>query len=294
MHSSDSFSQLIRQRYSCRVYEKTPIRAESIKQIEAISGSISTGPFGTPLRFNLVVATAEDGKAMKGLGTYGTIKDPAGFIVGAAGKGDKNLEDFGFGMETIILRVTGMGLGSCWLGGSFRKTRFAEKIGATVDEVVPAVAAIGHPGESTRGLNRFRQGVRTGARRSWEELFFDAGSGKPLSEEAAGAYAIPLEMVRLAPSSHNYQPWRIAREDSSFHFWLERTPGYGPESRAFKLLGVADLQRIDIGIAMCHFELTAREMGLQGNWERLDPGNQRFAETAQYVVTWVGTDAASL
>ena len=28
----------------------------------------------------------------------------------------------------------------------------------------------------------------------------------------------------------------------------------------------ADLQRVDIGVAMCHFELTAREQGLAGEW----------------------------
>jgi len=37
-------------------------------------------------------------------------------------RGDKNLEDFGYLMEEAILFATGLGLGTCWLGGSFTKS----------------------------------------------------------------------------------------------------------------------------------------------------------------------------
>ena len=54
--------------------------------------------------------------------------------------GEKNLEDFGYTMERIILFATDLGLGTCWLGGSFTKSRFAEKISANGSERVPAEA----------------------------------------------------------------------------------------------------------------------------------------------------------
>ena len=34
----------------------------------------------------------------------------------------------------------------------------------------------------------------------------------------------------------------------------------------------ADLQRVDMGIAMCHFELSANEAGHNGQWTIADPG----------------------
>jgi hypothetical protein len=51
---------------------------------------------------------------------------------------------------------------------------------------------------------------------------------------------------------------------------------------------MADLQRIDIGIAMCHFELSAMELGLQGQWVLADPGLQALPELTEYIVSWIG------
>jgi hypothetical protein len=51
---------------------------------------------------------------------------------------------------------------------------------------------------------------------------------------------------------------------------------------------VADLQRMDMGIAMCHFELTAREQGLHGHWETLAPAIENSDELTEYTVSWVG------
>ncbi len=283
-------TEIIQQRYSCRAYNKTPITAEQTGQLAAFAATITSGPLGARLRFELAVALAHDPKALRGLGTYGLIKDAAGFIIGAVGQGEKNLEDFGYGMEMVILSATDLGLGTCWLGGNFTKSSFANKIRATEHEIVPAVASIGYALEGGRARDRLRQRIKADTRLPWEALFFRSGFGAPLSEEEAGAYARPLAMLRLAPSSHNYQPWRVVQDSSRYHFYLQRTPGYGPGTLTFKLLGIADLQRVDVGIAMCHFELTARELELTGKWVVQEPALRKPDETVEYVATWVGAE----
>ena len=76
----------------------------------------------------------------------------------------------------------------------------------------------------------------------------------------------------------------------AWHFFLQRTPGYG-DSLTFKLLRLADIQRVDMGIAMCHFALTARELGLSGHWLVEDPAIARPDELTEYSVSWVdGSD----
>ena len=100
---------------------------------------------------------------------------------------------------------------------------------------------------------------------------------------------MPLDMLRLAPSSHNYQPWRVLQLGSSFHFYLQRTSGFGPGTPMFVLLGLADLQRMEIGIAMCHFELAARELNLTGKWSVQEPNIPQSAIPLEYVVTWIST-----
>jgi len=51
-------------------------------------------------------------------------------------------------------------------------------------------------------------------------------------------------------------------------------------------LTAVDLQRIDMGIVMCHFALTARAAGLEGGWRALDPAPDG-PEGAAYVASWI-------
>ena len=129
-----------------------------------------------------------------------------------------------------------------------------------------------------------RRVVGSDHRLPWEELFCDRQFGAPLSPERAGAMAVPLEMVRLGPSASNKQPWRVIRDEDAWHLYLRRSPRY--RRQALGSEQKADLQRVDIGIAMCHLELSARELGLRGTWQVQDPGIARPDALTEYVVSW--------
>ncbi len=295
MTSDHTFSQplteIIPARYSCRNYAKRPIEEEKQEQLRAFIAAHTVGPFGTPVRFSLVTATERDRDELRGLGTYGFIKGAMGFIIGAVEESDKYLEDFGYLMEQIILYATDLGLGTCWLGGSFNKSNFSARISAQEAERVPAVTAIGYAAEKPRLIGRLiRRQAGSDHRKPWEDLFFLGQFGVPLPREAAGPYAIPLDMVRLGPSASNKQPWRIIKREKNgsdgetWHLYLQRTEGYRRRNRG--MMGVADMQRIDMGIAMCHLALTARELGLHGEWQDQEPAIETPDELTEYVISW--------
>jgi hypothetical protein len=123
-------------------------------------------------------------------------------------------------------------------------------------------------------------------RYAWSELFFDQAFGRPLSQNDADAYAVPLEAVRMGPSASNKQPWRVVKDGDVYHFYIQRSKGYGPNSLAFKMLNVDDMQRLDAGIAMCHFELTARELGLAGAWRIDEPAIEKPDGMTEYITSW--------
>jgi hypothetical protein len=288
MAFSRPITEIIQTRYSCRTYEERPIAGQVRQQLADIAASIGTGPFGTSPRFALVAASREDRHALKGLGTYGFIKGATGFIVGAMRDALKSTEDYGYLMELIILSATDLGLGTCWLGGSFTRSSFAAKISAQDDEVVPAVAAVGYIADRPRTVDSFmRRSVGSDRRLPWQELFFQDSFGTPLPKEKAGAYAVPLEMTRLGPSASNKQPWRLVKTGSTWHFYLERTRGYG-EGGFMRNWSKGDMQRLDMGIAMCHFGLTARELGLEGRWVMEEPDIGRLGELTEYTASWTG------
>jgi hypothetical protein len=176
-------------------------------------------------------------------------------------------------------------LGSCWLGGSFRRSKFAARIAVRKNEQVPAAVSIGHIADKKRLINTINRNVFGSDRRKpWNELFFAGSFDTLLSPKAAGKWSESIEMLRLAPSATNKQPWRVVKEKDrdAFHFYLERNRNY---TWQLKLLGLADLQRIDMGIGMCHFELTAAESGVKGRWEKSDPGIVSQVKR-EYVATW--------
>ena len=295
MTYSRPITEIIRQRFSCRTYLERPIEEEKRRRLQEEMASLRAGPLrdaphpvGAPLRFVLVAATEQDRNALRGLGTYGFIRGASGFIVGAVGPGIKGLEGYGYAMERLILLATDLGLGTCWLGGFFSRSRFADKVSPTDEEQVPAVAAVGTIADLAQARNTLlRRQVGADSRLPWEKLFFKGGFGVSLGREGAGAFAEPLEMVRWGPSASNKQPWRLIQNGNDWHFYLKRTAGYG-RGLASALLGIADIQRLDMGIAMCHFELTARELGLRGGWVVHEPAIAKPDALTEYTVSWVG------
>jgi hypothetical protein len=278
-------TELIAQRTSCRRYAETPIDPERRDRLALFLAASHVGPFGAPVRFELLAADGQGGSALRGLGTYGFIRGATAFIAGAVGRGEKNLEDFGYLMERIVLYATGLDLGTCWLGGTFTKSRFAARIGVRKDEQMPAVVATGVPAGRPYAPDQISRRVAGSDHRlPWEALFFDSQFSQPLTPQGAGAYAPALEMVRLGPSASNKQPWRIVRQGQSWHFFIQRSPSYG---RTLRLARLADMPRLDIGIALCHFELTARELGLAGAWQVTAPDVPLLPAHTEYTATWV-------
>jgi hypothetical protein len=50
----------------------------------------------------------------------------------------------------------------------------------------------------------------------------------------------------------------------------------------------SELQNVDMGIAMCHFEISAKELGLKGDWSAYDPHIKSAG--MEYIVSWVAHD----
>ena len=272
----------IKKRISCRAYKLDHLTDSDQQKLKDFFSKNVETPFGNSVRFELVDLGEKEHDEIKTLGTYGFIKGAKTFIVGAVSKGNFALEDFGYCMEKNILAATYLGLGTCWLGGTFNRSASASRINKRENEVVPAITPVGYPRDKKSIMDStIRFFVKSSSRKGWEELFFDGDISSCLTRRAAGKYELPLDCVRIGPSASNKQPWRIIKEKDKevCHFYLSRTPGY-----AEKYPGVS-LQDIDMGIAMCHFGVAIRELNQRGHWKILQAPQQRVLE---YIVSWVG------
>lgn len=260
-----SVVESIKLRKSVRNYEDRPLSKETIEKIENYINSIDN-PFNKKIRIKLI----ENNNHNQGfkLGTYGVIKGVRYFLTTSCNKEEFALEALGFTFEKLVLYCTSLGLGTVWLGGIFNKGEFSKAMNLTENETLPIVSPVGYEGGKKSIISRLI-GNNNNKRKDFSEIFFNENFDKELSKEDAGEHLEVLEMVRLAPSALNKQPWRVLKDKNRFHFCLD----YKNE-----------MNKIDIGIALCHFYLTLEEKDLKGRFEFVEPSN--IDSKFKYVITW--------
>jgi nitroreductase len=273
--------EVIKKRVSVRSYAVTPLDEALKEKLQTSFLDHKIGPFGNTVRFRLLDFDTVSRTELRSLGTYGVIKGARLYILAAVKKQRRNMEDLGFCMENIILEAASLGLGTCWMAGTFRRSRFAAQMDLGDDELLPAITPVGYSAEEITLADRMlRYGAGSHRRKPWAELFFISDGITPLSEEEAEEYRGPLAAVRLGPSASNRQPWRMLKDDAGFiHLYLKENMLYN------RALGKIRIQNIDMGIAMCHFALAAEEAGLEGRWKEITPFPN--VQSLNYIATWV-------
>jgi hypothetical protein len=252
--------KVIRMRTSIRTYNDIDIEPETKQLIIDFMQANSVGLFGTKVEFYWIDGGSDEFNDVK-LGTYGVISGTKNFIAGKVMNSEKNFEDFGYCMEKIVLYCAQLNIGTCWMGGTYKKTAFATALGLQEDEFIPAVTPVGYFGTKKTTIDKmFRRVAGSDKRKPFDELFFSDTFSQHLTEKEMKTYGPFLEMVRLAPSASNKQPWRVVVSDKVLHFFLKRTPNYA------KNMLHADLQRVDMGIAISHFELILNEKNIPHSW----------------------------
>ena len=276
MQFSQPVTELIKIRTSTRTFDGREPDEAAFQLLAADVAAINLSS-ACKGRFILTGSANASDKPLR-LGTYGIITGARSFLIGLVDASEKDALTFGSLFEQLILRATDLGLQTCWLGGTFKKGDLANDLVLSEKEYIAAVTPIGYRKKKPCLLETaMRTFAGSDRRKPWQDLFFENDSTKPLTAEAAGIFATPLEMVRLGPSASNKQPWRVIRSDQTCHFFLCRSPGYG-------ITGF-DLQFNDMGIARCHFELSAYEAGLAGQWHALE--NVIGPAGWEYISSWV-------
>ncbi len=253
----NNITEHIRARRSVRTYDGRTLDESTKEKLLNFAKDIQN-PFNIPVEFKFLDAK-KDGltcPVVSGTDLYvgGKIKDVPNASVA-----------FGYSFEEFVLYAQSLGLGTVWLGGTMNRAAFEKAMELSEDEMMPCASPLGYPAKKMSiRENMMRKAIKADERLPFGDLFFDGSFDTPLTKENAGKFAEPLEMARLAPSAVNKQPWRVIIADNTAHFYLKRSKGFGHE-------GKLDMQMIDMGIALCHFALTAEENGLRLNFIQDDP-----------------------
>lgn len=269
--------ETIKKRVSVRSYDSKRL---SKKDKEKLVNEISQlkNPFGENVRIHLIEKNAASNGEK--LGTYGVIKGANTFLGVSVDKSEYGLIAAGYQFENLVLYATNMGLATVWLAATFSREQFATAMDIKEDELFPAISPIGYAaGKKSITESIMRKTMKSDKRKPWEEIFFQDFFGNLLSKEKANEYVNPLEMLRLAPSATNAQPWRVVKKQGSYHFFESHKKNTKEEEIMIK--------KVDLGIALSHFHQTALERGLSGKFEKRSQQNMEIPQNTEYIISWV-------
>ena len=215
-----SINEIAKKRKSVRTYIEKPLTDADRKKLTDYIDELlkEEHPFGAKVRIRLFDVDKEI--SSKDLGTYGVIKGAKTYLGVAVTKEDAAEEAVGYVFEKLVLYCASLGLGTCWLGGTFNRGEFAKAMQISENELFPIASPIGYAAPKNHTVDKImRKAIKADHRKSFEEIFFENDFSSPLSRENAGEYADILEAVRLAPSAKNAQPWRILKQGDTLHFF---------------------------------------------------------------------------
>lgn len=160
------------------------------------------------------------------------------------------LNNIGFMFQQLDLFLSGKGLGACWLGMAKPKDK--------ADDKKDFVIAIGF-GEAINSPYRELSGFKR----------------KPAEAVYSGTDE-RLEAARLAPSASNSQNWFFEEQDGSIHVYQKKI-------NAFQDMLYGKMNKIDIGIALCHLYIAGLQKEL--NFEFITDVNHKDLIGFNYVGT---------
>lgn len=278
MNINFSIEESVKKRYSVRNYKEQEVELDKRKAIESFVNSLDN-PFGNRVNFHYL--ENREMKDEEKIGTYGVIKGAMQYIGTTIKLEPMALEALGYELEAVILYLAHLGLGTCWLGGTFNRKGFAKAMNIEEDEIFPIITPYGYAATKKHMKEIvMRKMIKADQRKEWNQLFYINDFQTPLTKEKAGDLEVPLEMVRLGPSASNKQPWRILLKDNACHFYEYKQPGY---SDSFPY----DIQRVDMGIAAAHFDFSVKEKGLKGYFDTECEPELELPDHMEYVFSWI-------
>ena len=239
-----NITQAIDKRKSRRTYLPTPIRPENIALLKSRIEEYNQ-------RSGLTMRFMENGAfAFSGLRkSYGMFKGVQSLFIMKGLKGASNLkEKIGYYGELLVLEASALGLGTCWVGGTFDRSGI--RIGS--EEELVCVITVGNVPKEESFRERLICKAIHRRTKSIEDMCRVSGKSPFWLKQG-------MKAVQKAPSARNTQKVSFAYEDGVLRASI-------PDTYKFDL--------VDLGIAKLHFALVAG-----GSFEQGNPGKYHPAKT---------------
>ncbi len=253
-------------RHSVRSYHESPLPEPELSEIK---GFLDDRPRFYPA-IPSEVTLVEDGAGLQRnisgiIADYGKVRSPH-YLVISSEEEDGHLVDIGYSLEYLVLQLTRMGVGTCWIGKGFKGKGLREFVDLPSAQEARALIAFGPPGPDEE-LARIEEPHR-------KELghFLPHKRESQLDEKERKL----IDGLRRAPSALNGQPWRVSLEGETVRLFIEL------RSKITRTLvgNMLTMNKIDGGIGLSHLEIAGRNLWSNCSLER---GADVSADGMEYI-----------
>lgn len=182
--------------------------------------------------------------------SYGMFHNPRNYLAAVIDPTFADAEErAGYFAEQFVMKLTEMGLGSCFISGSYSAKNVSARM--EVYERLPFVVLFGLPAEREKGFGKLMSRLVHGKEMSPRE-FFDGDNA--LYQQAVKLYPwieTGLAGIACAPSASNRRPVRVSMEEREGE---QRIVAFTPKGNV----------PIDLGIAKYNFQAS---LSVSGIWE---------------------------
>ena len=190
------------------------------------------------------------------------------YIIVTSNKGDDYLQNIGYAIEEVVLKLTTLGIATCWLECNIKREDILEFVelsnsdeerNDTIEkseekdedleeqnlEHPYAIIAFGYPEENEK-LFKINKNV-------------DRKSINQICRKLDKNLEKIIEALRWAPSMKNSQPWILYNNSNMIHLYEEK-----------QKKNLKDTNKISMGIALRHLDIACNKFGLEVEYSKID------------------------
>ena len=202
------------------------------------------------------------------------------YIIVTSNHGNDYLQNIGFAMEEVVLKLTTLGLATCWLECNIKRDEILELL--ELDDKYEENDTTVELDEKEKELNEevnLEQPyaiIAFGYPEENEKLFrdnddIDRKRIKHVCKKLDKRLEKIVEALRWAPSMKNSQPWMLYNNSNMIHLYEEK-----------QKKNLKDTNKISMGIALRHLDIACNKFGLEVDYSKMSV-KKRMAK--EYYIT---------
>ena len=247
-------------RKSTKQYSQKKVKKELLEEVKNICSQITY----LNKELNIKAHVIDRGHLISFLmGKNCKVKSPH-YIIITSDKGEDYLQNIGYAMEEVVLKLTSLGIATCWLECDIKREDILEFVDLETEEDLDVNETEEENIEKEENLENPYSIIAFGYPQEGEKLFknnknADRKRINNICKKLDKSLEKIVEPLRLAPSMKNSQPWVLYNKDNNIHLYEEK-----------QKKNLSDTNKISMGIALRHFDIACKEFGVDVNYLKMN------------------------